>query len=715
MIDSSYLLPFVGVFVLALILDYWLTFGLRIWQKKRDGEVTLSTADQIKQIWQRARALKSDLSTRWVSLKQPRCLKLYSLFGGTILIAAGLFLFTAKTDLGAGWVPWALLIAGLFLFVWKLPVDAANAISFKADSLVANSEEPTRAWQSVCLFASPFLAFLAVVQAGDGARLINPLLAVTAWIISIILAVLGAWQFSARQFRPHLSKLILSFVFLSIVAFIIRCVNVTHIPPTLTGDEGSVGLSALDFLNGRNNNIFSVGWYSFPSLFFYLQSISISLLGRTIAALRLPSALIGGLTVGFTFLIARKMFGKQTAWFSAIFLCAFHFHNHFSRLGLNNIWDGLWFVLVLGIVWAGWQDGKRNTWILAGLALGFSQYFYVTSRLLIFVILTFLVFASLRDRHRLKSFLPQILSMLLVALVVFLPLATFYLRHPDIFMAPFNRVSIWGDWMQVTVASTGLSSWQVLARQLILSFLALFKEPLHFFYDPGVPLLRPLTAGLFFFGIITLLVRRRDSRFVMLGIWIVTFILTGASSESVPASQRYVAIAPALAICVGFGLSVLLHRLTGIWPGLLRASFGIGLLIICLIGIDELNFYFFKYTPNSDLGGFNTLVAQRLADYLENKKENWNVLLYGSPNLGYSSIPSLPYRLPGVTGLDMVAPWGSPENPLPQSDHLIFVFLPNHEQDLQQVQACLPGGKLVEEYGPKDELLFWLYELVEKN
>jgi hypothetical protein len=711
MIDSSYILPFVGVFALALLLDYWLTFGLRIWQKKRAGEVTLSAAEQVKQVWQSARALKSDLSTHFVRLKRPRYLKAYSLFGGTIFIAAGLFLFAAKTNLGGGWVPWALLVAGLFLFVWKLPVDAAVALPSRADSIAANSDEPTRLWQSICLFASPFFAFLAVQQAGDGAQLANPLLSVVAWILCIVLAVLGAWHFSARRLRPQLGKAILSFVFLSMVAFIVRGVNVSHIPPVLTGDEGSGGLSALGFLNGKNNNIFSVGWYSFPSLFFYLQSISISLLGRTIAALRLPSALIGGLTVGVTFLVARKMFGKQAAWFSAIFLCVYHFHNHFSRLGLNNIWDGLWFILVLGAVWAGWQEGKRNTWILAGLALGFAQYFYVTSRLLVFVILVFLLFVGLRDRRRLVSLLPQILSMVLVAMVVFLPLATFYLRHPDEFMAPFNRVSIWGDWMQVTMASTGMRAWQILAQQLILSFLALFKEPLHFWYDPGVPLLRPLTAALFFFGIATLVIRRRDSRFVMLGIWIVTFILTGALSESVPASQRYVAITPALAICVGLGLSVLINRLTDIWPGLLRVSFAIGLLMICLIGIDELNFYFINYTPKSDLGGFNTLVAQRLADYLENKKDNWNVLFYGSPNMGYFSIPSLPYRLPDVTGLDMVAPWGSSENPSPQSQNLIFVFLPNHEQDLHQVQSSLPGGKLVEEYGLNHQLLFWLYEL----
>jgi hypothetical protein len=710
--NPSDLLPFLGILGLAILLDYWLTFRLKFWQKQRDGEVILSGADQVKQIWRRIVALKPVLSKLWGALKQPRNLKLYSLFGGTVFVTTSSFLLVAKTELGKNWVPWAILLAGLLLFVWKLPVGAANAISSSADSPATHANKPIHGWQSICLLASPFLAILAVLQAGDSAKMINPLLAVSAWITSISLVVVGAWQFSTKKPEHNPIKLVLSFSLLVIAAFIIRGVDITHIPLVLTGDEGSGGISALGFLNGRNNNIFAVGWYSFPSLFFYLQSISISILGRTIAALRLPSALIGGLTVGFTFLIARKMFGKQAAWFSAIFLCAYHFHNHFSRLGLNNIWDGLWFTAVLGLVWVGWQEENRNKWILAGIGLGFAQYFYVTSRLLIFVIFAFLAVVAWRDRHRFIRLLPQILSMILVAFVVFLPLATFYLKHPDEFMAPFNRVSIWGDWMQVTMASTGLSSWQILAQQLKLSFLAIFKVSLQFWYDPNVPLLRPLSAALFFLGIITLFVRIRDSRLALLGVWIITIILTGALSESAPAAQRYAAIAPALAVGVGYGLSVLLHRLTDLWPGLLQVSFSIGIVVICLIGVDELNFYFFQYTPKSDLGGFNTRVAQRLADYLENKKENWTVLFYGSPNMGYASIPSLPYRLPDVVGLNMVAPWGSVENPSPQSGNLLFVFLPNHEQDLHQVQSSLPGGKVIDEYGLNHELLFWSYELI---
>ena len=68
MMDSSYILPFLGVLVLALLLDYWLTFGLRIWQKKRAGEPPLSAVDQIKLVWQRTLALKSGLSPYFPAL-----------------------------------------------------------------------------------------------------------------------------------------------------------------------------------------------------------------------------------------------------------------------------------------------------------------------------------------------------------------------------------------------------------------------------------------------------------------------------------------------------------------------------------------------------------------------------------------------------------------------------------------------------------------------
>ena len=63
----------------------------------------------------------------------------------------------------------------------------------------------------------------------------------------------------------------------------------------------------------------------------------------------------------------------------------------FSRLSINNIWDGLFYVVVLGCLWSGWREEKRIYYIIGGLALGFSQFFYASSRVLVAVVVFYVV------------------------------------------------------------------------------------------------------------------------------------------------------------------------------------------------------------------------------------------------------------------------------------------------------------------------------------
>jgi uncharacterized membrane protein len=137
------------------------------------------------------------------------------------------------------------------------------------------------------------------------------------------------------------------FFALVIFALIVRAVDNTHITATLTGDEGTAGLSAVAFREGRTNNIFSTGYRGFPMLYFFMQSLPVAIFGRTVAALRISSALAGALTVGGVFLAGSALFGRRAGLLAAIFLSDFHFHIHFSRIGLNNIWDGLFFTTVV--------------------------------------------------------------------------------------------------------------------------------------------------------------------------------------------------------------------------------------------------------------------------------------------------------------------------------------------------------------------------------
>jgi hypothetical protein len=168
---------------------------------------------------------------------------------------------------------------------------------------------------------------------------------------------------------------------------------------------------------------------------------------------------------------------------------------------------------------------------------------------------------------------------------------------------------------------------------------------------------------------------------------------------------------PAVALVTAYGLNEIRLRLEKLWPRHAWIANTLVLVIVVGIMVNDVWFYFKKYTPDSAVYDINTTVAQHLANYLDNKKGSWEVLFFGFPRMGYRSISSLPFLVPNIMGLDVTAPWGQGGNPLPNGKNEVFVFLPEHNEDIQAVMTQYPGGKLVAEYFTGDEVLYWLYEV----
>jgi hypothetical protein len=81
--------------------------------------------------------------------------------------------------------------------------------------------------------------------------------------------------------------------------------------------------------------------------------------------------------------------------------------------------------------------------------------------------------------------------------------------------------------------------------------------------------------------------------------------------------------------------------------------------------------------------------------------------------MGYQSIMSLPYLAPHIQGIDINYPWDPNSPPILSNGHWIFVFLSNHEQDLNAVRVQYPGGELreVTRRYPSKGVLYWSYEI----
>ena len=649
------------------------------------------------------------------SADEPRTLtfggfKIFILFLGTTLIARSLWFQGQEWSKMWQWKTGGLLLVGLAITIGGqfIPAEKKLPSWTKWVNKTPNWARMTN-WQIICLVLSIPATVFASSAAGYEAQMKHGELAVALWLLSIGLAISGGWK--SPPPKKISKQTVISFGALILAAFVIRIVNLNHIPIILSGDEASGGLSAINFINGHTNNIFSLGWFSFPSFYFYLQSLSISIFGQTTWALRITSTIAGALTVGAVYLLSKAMFGERAALFSSIFLATLHYHNNFSRLGLNNVWDGLWFVVVLGLVWYGWEKEHRAAFLFAGFFLGFSQYFYVSVRALFGLIPAWVFLIGVFNKPKLKRNIPNLLLMALVTFVTFFPLAHFFAKHPNDFLAPMHRVSVIGDWLNNEIQLTGDPAWKIVLTQLKLSFLGYTHLPLRHWYKPETPILRLLPATLFFLGIAALTKRTRQTSTYILLMWLIIVGLMGGLSVEAPAAQRYMALAPALAMTVGLGLSALSAELAKAWESRANLINVLAILAIAVISADELRFYFLDYTPKSDFGGANGMVAQRLADYLQDKPNDYQVFFFGQPRMGYDSIRSLPYLAPHVTGITCNTSWASTETPRPTSEHFAFVLLPENLSELESIQVDYPSGKLLVERTHGENILYLLYEI----
>jgi 4-amino-4-deoxy-L-arabinose transferase-like glycosyltransferase len=559
---------------------------------------------------------------------------------------------------------------------------------------------------------SILLAIAARLAAGDSATMILPWAALSAWVAAILLSVLAGWKNQSPLKWPSQKMLQLS-AFIFLMAFLPRIIFATQIPILLTGDEGSTGLYAALFASGKINNIFTVGWYSFPALYFTIPGFFIQLFGQDVLALRISSALAGALTVVSVFYLLRAAYNQRTAWVGAIFLSFLHVHLHFSRIGLNNIWDGLWFTVAAGALWYGWTHERRNAYLLSGLALGLSQYFYSSGRVLLVLILLWLVIVGWHDRARLKRSSGSLFFLGLVALVTLLPLALFYVNHPQEFLAPFNRVTILNQWLITNSAERSLPGWKFLLEQFARGFGAYVLTPLQAGYRPAVPILRPIPGVFFMIGLVFLFFNRQKKFNLMILLWVSAYAVVGALSESTPAAQRYVASAPAAAMLVAIGINESANFVTRRWPKTQKYVWHGILTVGLLLAVSEASFYFFDYSPKNmvELADSNSMVGYRMGLYLRQRTDHPQIYFLGAPRMGFGSIPSTQYLAPKFTeATDINHPWGSAQNPPVEGQHLLFIVLPGLQADLQAIQADYPGGNIRAAYSTNDQALFYLYE-----
>ncbi len=473
--------------------------------------------------------------------------------------------------------------------------------------------------------------------------------------------------------------------------------------PLVFGDEASFARQAAS-LFGNKRILFAPAHLSHPWLYSAALAPFVTVMGHSLTAIRMFSALCGVATIPAVYLLAREMFDRWVAATAAVFLTGWSVHVHFSRIALNNIVDPLCGALALAFLLRAFRQGHRLSYVLSGLALGISQYFYVGARLYPLLLTAYVLLLALLYRQEMRKHWRGLLVTAAAAFLVTLP-ANYWLhvngkplsRRPNAVSILTPRDDLGGRSQLRQVWEDERADFgQYVGKQIEGAFLAYtYRRDLSGYYGGKAAMFLPVAAVPFLLGVFGALWRwRRRAELLLLLLTGSTSLLGGALMFAPPHYTRYLVAIPALVILLALGL---VQGLRFIAVGQRRSNLmALGLAGLLAAGSSV---YYFDAHLDVLLDSFHPrfwqiyAMAQYIRDlppgvpaYIINADE---IDLYAQETIGYISYDrTVGYRR--YEGLN----WGIFEN-LPPGEHVLLIS-PRIAQEAEPIlQSILPGGEMI--------------------
>jgi 4-amino-4-deoxy-L-arabinose transferase-like glycosyltransferase len=514
---------------------------------------------------------------------------------------------------------------------------------------------------------------------------------------------------------------------ITLLAAVLRFYRLTEIPPGMHFDEGFKGVTGRALLEGAPPKLFFERDMGEEPIAMYLVAAALGVAGQEPWAVRLPSAVVGTLTVPLAWWLGRELFrlhdtgksrsrdsqgmrrsapisptldesasfpGQVVGLGTAFVLAILYWHLSFSRIGMEPILVPFFATLAFAALARGLNSRRATgsrflSFALAGLALGGSLYTYKAGYFVPVVAILFVAYAGVVDRGFLRRHGRGLLLMALVALLVALPIGLYFATHPANFLQRPASVALVGSTPPGEGATQGY--WQALVdnipRVLGMFFWRGDANPRSNL--PGRPVLDPFLALLFLVGLGRALVAFRRPAFALPLIWLGVMVVPTLVTDYAPHFGRAIGATPAVALLCALGAwSLWLGARSLGWRWLEPSTVILLALGLTFSGASTARAYFHTWERSPDLFYAYDVGLVEVAKYINTIPAGEDVYL--------TPTSSEHYTLEFVTGRPFASFDGRAGLVLPPQKRAatILVLLREDETTLPAVQQMWPEGEI---------------------
>jgi hypothetical protein len=348
-------------------------------------------------------------------------------------------------------------------------------------------------------------------------------------------------------------------VALILLAFALRMHDLAGAPPGLHIDE-LANVEMTESVTRGRVAIFFPENIGNEALYFYFAAPFMSLLGKSIVALRLPPIFMSMVGMCIIWALARRLFGPVAALVAMAGFAATFWTLLTGRILVRTVLELPLAALAAYFFWRARAASGRRVWAffaLSGLFAGLSIETYIASRVFPVIFAAFGVYILLAHRSEWRFWFKGLALTLTVMALVALPLVLYLSQYSDGGKLSFFNINL-------PLLELGQGNPQPLAENVInvLGMFVLTGDALPYYGIPGRPFLEPAGAALLIIGLLIAVWRWRKPEYMFLLLWFFLTLAPTMLSFPAPNSIRAIGAQVVVFIFIGIAVAAIVRR----WP-----------------------------------------------------------------------------------------------------------------------------------------------------